>query len=51
MVFFLIISFYTFYELSVDRNGFLFVLIICISTDIGGYVFGKFFNGPKLTKN
>tara|TARA_B100001769_G_scaffold80303_1_gene60864 strand:- start:1223 stop:1852 length:630 start_codon:yes stop_codon:yes gene_type:complete len=48
--FFLIISFYTFYELSADRNGFLFVLIICISTDIGGYVFGKFFNGPKLTK-
>ena len=48
--FFLIISFYTFYEVSADRNGFLFVLIICISTDIGGYVFGKFFNGPKLTK-
>ena len=48
--FFLIISFYSFYELSVDRNVFLFVLIICISTDIGGYVFGKFFNGPKLTK-
>ena len=48
--FFLIISFYSFYELSVDRNLFLFVLIICISTDIGGYVFGKFFNGPKLTK-
>ena len=26
--FFLIISFYTFYELSADRNGFLFVLIM-----------------------
>jgi phosphatidate cytidylyltransferase len=24
--------------------------LICISTDIGGYVFGKFFKGPKLTK-
>lgn len=47
---FLIISFYTFYELSVDETGFLFVLIICISTDIGGYIFGKFFKGPKLTK-
>jgi len=29
---------------------FLFVIIICISTDIGGYVFGKLFKGPKLTK-
>ena len=47
---FLIISFYTFYDLSVDALGFLFVLIICVSTDIGGYVFGKIFNGPKLTK-
>ncbi len=47
---FLIISFYTFYDLSVDAVGFLFVLIICVSTDIGGYVFGKIFNGPKLTK-
>ena len=47
---FLIISFYTFYELSFDGTRFLFVLITCISTDIGGYVFGKLFNGPKLTK-
>ena len=47
---FLIISFYTFYDLSVDVVGFFFVLIICVSTDIGGYVFGKIFNGPKLTK-
>jgi len=29
---------------------FLFVIVICISTDIGGYVFGKLFEGPKLTK-
>ena len=47
---FLIISFYTFYDLSVDTVGLFFVLIICLSTDIGGYVFGKIFNGPKLTK-
>ena len=46
----LIISFYTFYDLSVDTVGFLFVLTICVSTDIGGYIFGKIFNGPKLTK-
>ena len=29
---------------------FLYILIICISTDIGGYIFGKIFKGPKLTK-
>ena len=47
--FFLIFSFYTFYEIS---NGYLwiFVLLVCVSTDIGGYVFGKLFKGPKLTK-
>lgn len=45
---FLIFSFFTFYEL---RNfGVLFVILICVSTDIGGYVFGKIFKGPKLTK-
>ena len=26
------------------------VISICISTDIGGYVFGKIFKGPKLTR-
>jgi phosphatidate cytidylyltransferase len=25
-------------------------VLICISTDIGGYIFGKIFKGPKLTK-
>ena len=25
-------------------------MLICISTDIGGYVAGKLFKGPKLTK-
>ena len=29
---------------------FLFVIFICIATDIGGYIFGKLFKGPKLTK-
>jgi len=28
----------------------LFITILCVSTDIGGYVFGKIFKGPKLTK-
>ena len=26
------------------------MVIICVSTDIGGYVFGNIFKGPKLTK-
>ena len=34
-----------------DENSFiifLIILFICILTDIGGYVFGKTFKGPKL---
>ena len=53
-VFFLIFSFFTIYkirnELGSEYIHLLFVLIICVSTDIGGYVFGKIFKGPKLTK-
>ena len=29
---------------------FLVTILICIFTDIGGYIFGKFFKGPNLTK-
>ena len=50
---FLFFSFYSAYLLrNYDEFGilFLFVIIICISTDIGGYVIGKIFKGPKLTK-
>ena len=50
---FLFFSFYTAYEitnLDNSRNLFLIVLLICISTDIGGYIFGNVFKGPKLTK-
>ena len=46
---FLILSFYTFYEIS-NSYLWIFVLFICISTDIGGYIFGKLFKGPKLIK-
>ena len=48
------ISFYFVYLLRNDYDGkytlFLLILIICVSTDIGGYIFGKIFKGPKLTK-
>ena len=50
---YLIFSFYTVYILRNDSNTyllFLIVIITCISTDVGGYVFGKIFKGPKLTK-
>ena len=46
---FLIFSFFTFYEISAVYLW-SFVLLVCVSTDIGGYVFGKLFKGPKLTK-
>ena len=50
-IIFLIFSFYTIYKIYYFNNNylnFLFVLLICISTDIGGYTFGKLFKGPKL---
>ena len=46
---FLLFSFYTFYHLSVELFLLIYVILICISTDIGGYFFGKIFKGPKLT--
>ena len=51
---FLFISFYTIYEIRINEMFgfwiFIFITIICVFTDIGGYVFGKIFKGPKLTK-
>ena len=47
---FLIFSFYTFYELSLELSLVFLVILICVSTDIGGYIFGKIFKGPKLTR-
>ena len=51
-IIFLFFSFYTAFEIRGDENfkDFLFIITICISTDIGGYIFGKVFKGPKLTK-
>ncbi len=53
-IIFLIISFYSSYllrmEMDLDYIYFTLVLSICILTDIGGYVFGKIIQGPKLTK-
>ena len=48
---FLLFSFYTAFEIRGNYNfeNFLLIITICIFTDIGGYVFGKAFKGPKLT--
>ena len=51
---FIVISFYTIFNIrnEFDRDYYhlLLVVIICVSTDIGGYVFGNIFKGPKLTR-
>ena len=49
---FIIFSLYTCYFLRSegDYKIFILILITCISTDIGGYIFGKIFKGKKLTK-
>ena len=51
---YLILSFISVYMIREDLNlnyfFLLFILCICVATDIGGYIFGKIFKGPKLTK-
>ena len=50
-IIFLLFSFYAAFEIRENNNFrfFLFLITVCIFTDIGGYVFGKIFKGPKLT--
>ena len=53
-IFFLIFSFFSIYYLRNKFNGdyiyLLFILFICVATDLGGYVIGKLVKGPKLSK-
>ena len=53
-IIFLFLTFYATYLLRgstlIELKIFLFVLLVCVATDIGGFTFGKFFKGPKLTK-
>ena len=37
-------------NLDIFKNIIFYLIIICISTDIGGLTFGKIFKGKKLTK-
>ena len=51
--FIVIIVSYTFFIFSnnnVSKILLISLLIACIASDIGGYVIGKLFKGPKLTK-
>ena len=51
-LFFLFFSFFStiYIRQYVGLNFFLFLIIVCVFTDTGGYIFGKTFKGPKLTK-
>ena len=52
VIFFIFCSFYLAFLLRnfAGLNFFIFTILICVFTDLGGYVFGKLFKGPKLTK-
>ena len=43
--YFLTLSFYLHLKILI-----FVILLTCIASDIGGFVFGKYFKGPKLTK-
>ena len=51
---FLAFSFYTILKIRINYDNnfwpFLIIIFTCIATDIGGYIFGKIFKGPKLIK-
>ena len=52
---FLIFSFFTVFTIRNSGTSdslfiFIFIISVCIATDIGGYIFGNIFKGPKLTK-
>tara|TARA_B100000242_G_scaffold281755_1_gene242339 strand:- start:4 stop:663 length:660 start_codon:yes stop_codon:yes gene_type:complete len=51
-ILFLILSFFSAYFLRINfgLSIFMIVITICIFTDVGGYMFGKIFKGPKLIK-
>ena len=38
-----------YYFIYIDNIYFVYILLICAFSDIGGYVFGKIFKGKKLT--
>ena len=51
-IFYLFFAFYSAYLLreKFSIGIFIFILVICVFSDLGGYTFGKILKGPKLTK-
>ena len=51
IIYFFIISFFViiFLKFSILKVISFIILLSCIASDIGGYVFGKYFKGPKLS--
>ena len=50
-IIFLLLSFFSVYLIrDIGLFEFLMIFIICVATDIGGYIFGKILKGPKLIK-
>ena len=48
----IILSIYSAYLIRENQgaNTFIFIILISVLTDLGGYIFGKTLRGPKLTK-
>ena len=49
-IFILFTVFFIFYNSLISKVVIYCLLLTCISSDIGGFIFGKFFKGKKLTK-
>ncbi len=49
-IFFLIFFIYSAYKIGLNKQAFIFILFICIFSDIGGYIIGKIVGGKKLSK-
>ena len=49
-IFYLIFFIFSAYDLAKIENKILFILLVCIFSDIGGYTIGKLIGGKKLTK-
>tara|TARA_Y100000816_G_scaffold291373_1_gene282536 strand:- start:1141 stop:1656 length:516 start_codon:yes stop_codon:yes gene_type:complete len=49
-VFIFCLNFFLFSNLPGLKIILLILLLACVASDIGGFIFGKIFRGPKLTK-
>ena len=50
LIFFSLICYFNLEMIPNQRFTFLYILSICVITDLGGYIIGKTFKGRKLTK-